>query len=134
MNKISKLMTVAAVAMFLVGSSFSVYAKSDKAVDKARSAVENASPDDWETYAKSAQMLIRKKASMGEAKKWVEKSLSIRETPFNLEVMGDYYIKNNLPKQAIKYYIKSMDKLKENDANIDTSAIQGKIVKASVMK
>lgn len=133
MNKISKLMTVV-LAVVISSYSMNLEAKSDKTVDKARSAVENASPDDWQTYAKSAQMLIRKKANMAEAKMWIEKSIEIRETPFNLEIMGDYYVKNNLPKQAIKFYIKSMDKLKENDANIDTAEIQDKIVKATTMR
>ncbi len=134
MKNTSKLLTVA-FALALTLSSFSLVAKADKSVDKAKAAVENASPDDWKTYAKSAQILIRKKADMSEAKKWIEKSIAIKETPLNLEVMGDYYVKNNLPKKAINYYIKSMDKMKEqNDATIDTSAIQDKIVKASQMK
>ena len=132
MKTISKLSTLA-IALVVSFSSLSVQANPDKALNKAKAAVEQASPDDWETYANSAKTLIQKKAYMAEAKKWIETSLSIKETAFNLEIMGDYYMKNKLPKKAMSYYIQSMNKLKEKDATVDTSNIQDKILKAKAM-
>ncbi|MFY0654227.1 MAG: hypothetical protein JXQ96_19475 [Cyclobacteriaceae bacterium] len=134
MNKNSKLMTLA-MALVITLSSLSVQAGSDKTFNKAKAAVENASPDDWKTYAKSAKMLIRKNTNMAEAKQWIERSLKIRETSYNLEIMGDYYAKNNLPREAVTWYVKSMNKMKEEqNATIDTSSIQDKIREASAMK
>ena len=123
-----------ALAVGLSVSSMSVYAGSDKTFDKAKSAVENASPDDWKTYAESAQKLIKKKANLAEAKTWIEKSISIRETAFNLEVLGDYYVKNNLPKEAVSYYVKSMNKMREETPGVNVTRIQQKILDTSKMK
>ena len=133
MNKIKKLTTLTLV-LFISLASLTAEAKNDKTVTKARSSVENASPDDWMAYAKSAQMLIRKKASMTEAKSWIEKSIEIKATPLNLEIFGDYYVKNNLPKKASAYYVKSMLKLRENNPGCDVSKIQAKIIDLGKIK
>lgn len=103
----------------------------EKAVEKARSAVNTASPDDWQTLAKSAELLVNKNTNLGEAKDWLEKSLAITTNAYNLEVMGDYYAKNNLPKKSIEYYIQSMNKLKEKNPNVSTTDLQDKILAAS---
>ena len=133
MNRIKKLSTLG-LALFISVVSMTAEAKNDKTVAKARIAVENASPDDWKTYAKSAKMLIRKKSSMTEAKQWIEKSISIRETPFNLEVFGDYYVANEVPRKASEYYVKSMTKMREENPGCDISEIQAKVIATSKMK
>lgn len=133
MNRIKNLSTLV-LALLISVASMTAEAKNDKTVAKARIAVENASPDDWKTYAKSAQQLIRKKSSMTEAKQWIEKSISIRETPFNLEVFGDYYVANNVPRKASEYYVKSMTKMREETPGCDISEIQSKVIATSKMK
>ena len=133
MNKLKNLSTLV-LALFISMASMTAEAKNDKTVEKARIAVENASPDDWKTYAKSAKMLIRKKSSMTEAKQWIEKSISIRETALNLEIFGDYYVVNNVPKKASEYYIKSMKKMRAENPGCDLSEIQAKVVAMSKMK
>lgn len=133
MNKLKKLSTLA-LALFISMASMTAEAKNDKTIEKARMAVENASPDDWKTYAKSAKMLIGKKSSMTEAKQWIEKSISIRETSSNLEIFGDYYVANNVPRKASEYYIKSMKKMREENPGCNVSEIQAKVIATSKMK
>ena len=126
MKKVS--LTITALAMMLV---ITAYAKEndDKVVEKARNAVENASPDDWYAYAKSAEMCIRKNVNMKEASEWIDKSISIKETAYNLEVKGDYYAKNQLPEKALEMYVRSAQIARESDINADTSGLQEKIAK-----
>ncbi|MEO1050012.1 MAG: hypothetical protein AAFX87_05285 [Bacteroidota bacterium] len=130
---IKSFFAVLLAATLISVNSFAV-APSDKAVEKARKAVANASPDDWETFAKSAQMCIRKNVNMAEAQEWLEKSIAIKATSFNLEVMGDYFMKNKLPVKAMEYYVKSIDKAKRTNVNADTGDLQTKINQAKAMR
>ena len=103
--------------------------KTDKVTLKTRDAVSNAAPDDWYTYAESASKCIKKGVNLNEANEWLRKSLEIKETAYNLSVMGDYYIANRLPNEALKYYVKSIEAGKNEDPDFNASEIQGKIAK-----
>ena len=107
---------------------------SDKVVEKARAAVNDAAPDDWETFAKSAEMCIDKKVNLAEAKTWLDKSLSIKESAYALEIAGDYYMSNKLAREAINHYVKSMNLTKQNDFYADTAELQEKIKKAVALQ
>lgn len=120
-----------AIAMLAITSANSFAGTKEKAVAKATEAVENGSPDDWMLLAKQADYLIRKNAGMSTAKEWIEKSISIKEDAYNLEVMGDYYLQSNLPKKAIGYYLQSADKVKVGNPSADTSWLQDKIASAT---
>lgn len=99
----------------------------DKTTLKAREAVENASPDDWMAYAKNAEKCIKKNVNLKEAAEWLDKSISIKETPYNFKVKGLYYEKNNLPKEALKCYVKSLRLGLETDINYTDSDTQLKV-------
>ena len=105
-------------------------AKPDKLFEKVSTEVASASPDDWMTYAKSAEKLIRKGSHLTEAKEWLTKSLSIKETAYNLEVMGDYYVANNLPKEAVNFYLKSMQSAQSVNFEADVRQVQDKMFRA----
>ena len=79
----------------------------EKIVEKARYAVEQAAPDDWYTLAQSAQKCIQKGINLKEAVVWLNESLRIKRTPYNLEIQGDYFAKNRLPLKAIHAYAES---------------------------
>lgn len=115
-------------ALFLSVTMLS--AKPDKFFEKVSTEVASASPDDWMTYAKSAEKLIRKGTHLTEAKEWLIKSLSIKETAYNLEVMGDYYIANNLPKEAVDFYLKSMQSSQSVNFEADVRKVQEKMFRA----
>lgn len=80
---------------------------SEKVVERARYAVEQAAPHDWYTLAKSAKKCIRRGVNLKEAVAWLEQSVEIKRTPYNLEVLGDYYAENSLPNKAISAYSES---------------------------
>ncbi len=102
--------------------------KVDKTISKARQAVEQASPEDWLTLAESAEICFQKKVNLREAADWIDQSLSIKETSYNLEVKGDYYFASNRFEEALKYYVKSMKKGLEETRGFDNRDIQAKIV------
>ncbi|MFP4090017.1 MAG: hypothetical protein ACLFUB_11715 [Cyclobacteriaceae bacterium] len=97
-----------ALITFSVSSGAFAINPSEKVVKEARALVEAASPDDWHTYAEAAQKCIVKGVNMKEASQWIKKSVEIRETSFNHKVLGDYYVANRLPEQALEAYSKSI--------------------------
>ena len=100
-------LVIALVAIAVQTSAFA-FTPIDKTVAKARQAVETASPDDWHAYAQAAKLCIDKEVNMKEAAQWIKRSVEIRETPFNLKVLGDYYAANRLPERALEAYSKSI--------------------------
>lgn len=122
--------TLAATMAFIVLSSSVTLARlDDRTTEKTRDAVDQASPDDWYTLAISAEKCFKKKVNLKEASEWLDQSLEIAETPFNLELKGDYYNENKLPDKALEYYVRAMNTLKENDGETEVRHIQKKIAK-----
>lgn len=122
--------TLFAFTLIMTFATNTVFAKSsgtDKTTVKAREAVEQASPDDWKTYAESAEKCIRKNVNMKEAAAWLDQSLEIKETAYNLKVKGLYYEKNNLPQEALQFYIKSLKAGIESDVNYTDEDTQRKV-------
>ena len=134
MNYVTKnvrVMMMALATVFVTASVYAVPSTADnKTVSKARLAVEEAAPDDWKTFAESAEKCMKKKVNLKEAKAWLDKSIQIRETPYNLAVMGDYYQMNSLPDQALEYYVKSLRLGLEQDINYQDPVTHAKMMKA----
>lgn len=119
---------LATVMAFVVLSGSMAFAKiDDRTTEKTRDAVENASPHDWYTLAISAEKCFKKKVNLKEASEWLDQSLEIAKTPFNLELKGDYYNDNRIPDKALEYYIQAMSAMKENDGEADITKIQKKV-------
>jgi len=116
------------LVMTMVASTTNAADNKDKVTLKARTAVQNASPEDWLTLAESAEVCFDKGVNLREASDWIDLSLSIKETSYNLEVKGDYYFASNLYEKALTHYVKSMKKGMEDQPGFDTRHIQAKIV------
>lgn len=131
MTKSVRMFMLALAALFISAGTYAGEkgTENNKTTEKARQAVEEAAPDDWYTYAKSAERCIRKKVNLAEAKGWLERSLEIKETPFNLAVMGDYYQLNNIPETALEYYVKSLRVGLEEDINYKDAITHEKMMK-----
>lgn len=99
----------------------------EKTIEKARNAVENASPDDWHTLAASAEKCLNKEINLKEANEWLDRSIQIKATAYNLSLKGDYYALNKLPKKAVEYYVKAANAAKSNDSKADVTEYQRKI-------
>ncbi len=119
----------ATLVILVLSGSISLAKVDDKTTEKTREAVENASPHDWYTLALSAEKCFKKKVNLKQASEWLDQSLDIAETPFNLELKGDYYIENRLPDRALEYYVRAMNVMKEKNGDADVSNIQKKISK-----
>jgi hypothetical protein len=117
------------LVVILVSASTTFAKAEDRTTEKAREAVENASPHDWYTLATSAEKCFKKKVNLKQASDWLDQSLEIAETPFNLELKGDYFIDNRLPNRALEYYVRAMNSMKENDGQSDITKLQKKIAK-----
>jgi hypothetical protein len=127
-QKLNKLGTALLCTMMLI-SSISYARVDEKTTEKTRDAVENAGPDDWYTLAVSAEKCFKKKVNLKEASEWLDLSLEIAQTPYNLELKGDYYVSNKLPDKAIEYYVRTINTMKEQDKDADVSKVQKKIAK-----
>ena len=127
-QKLNKLGTAVLCVMLMI-SSMSYARVDEKTTEKTRDAVENASPDDWYTLAVSAEKCFKKKVNLKEASEWLDLSLEIAQTPFNLELKGDYYVSNRLPDKAIEYYVRTINTMKEQDKDADVTQVQKKIAK-----
>src|SRR6478609_7373774 len=101
----------------------------DRTTDKARAEVAKASADDWQTLAANAEKCFRRKVNMREASEWLDKSLQITESRYNLELKGDYYNLNNLPEKAVDYYIKAIEVAQSSRSTSEVIEIQHKIAK-----
>ena len=131
MKNVLKISQMIFMAVVIALASSTTYANGDKAIEKARAAVENAAADDWKTLAKSAKVCIRKNVNMEEALIWLNKSLVISKNPDNLELLGDYYLKMNDKRKGVGYYIESMKVGKANNIKFNMSRLQAKIADAT---
>ncbi|MEM9324515.1 MAG: hypothetical protein AAGA85_02620 [Bacteroidota bacterium] len=102
----------------------------DKVIKEAREAVATNYDNNWKVFAKSAQMVLERNVALDEAKEWIDASIQVKETPFNLELMGDYYLAKGDNVQAMDYYVQSLILLKETSIAPDTDGLQSKIWKA----
>lgn len=105
----------------------------DKLIEKARTAVAIAEPGDWFTLASWAEKCIKKGVNLKEAGEWVEKSIAIRETAFNVSVKGDYYVAIKENEKALEAYLRSLELVSAED-EFDVAAVQSKIAKLSASK
>ncbi len=127
LNNITKISSLFFLLSFVFATANARPINNEKAILKARAAIEKASLDDWETYAKSAEMCISKNVNMKEAFKWLDHSIAIKPTTYNLRVKGDYYLKNKLPRKAMEQYLKAIDIGKAQDKDYDMSELQNRI-------
>lgn len=131
MNRISLIFTRLFVILLVAGSTINgsfASGRTDKITEKAREAVAEASPDDWYTLAQSAEKCLAEGVNLKEAAGWLDQSLAIKETPYNLKLKGDYYASNRLPDKAIECYSKSIRVGMLADPSYKDMDVQNKIV------
>jgi hypothetical protein len=101
--------------------------KNSKILNKHRQIVQESAPDDWYTLASSAATCLKKDIVNKEVAEWIDRSLKIKKTAYNLEIKGDYYMKTKLPEKAGEFYLEAMRMGLEEDSNFDASGLQEKI-------
>ena len=118
------------VIVLLTASSFASLANapSDRIVRQARQEVAAASADDWHTLATAAEKCLTKNVNQEEALAWLDKSIAIKETAYNMILKGDYQAANGLAEVALEYYSRSIRVGKLVNPNYADLATQNKIV------
>lgn len=137
MKRVKRILATAALAIAAVMTTSTVTLANagDQLIEKARKELKAAAPDNWEIRAKWAQKMIAKGKHLKDAKAWIERSMEIKETAMNTEIMGDYYMANKLPNKAITYYLKSSDIRKNIDGSIEVDEVlQEKMYKAAMLR
>ncbi|AZQ64054.1 hypothetical protein EI427_18015 [Flammeovirga pectinis] len=71
-------------------------------------ALTHAAEDDYEVYAKSAQIIVNWNTDLETAKEWIDTSLEIEENALAYEVLGDFYLHQGNNEMAIDSYEKSL--------------------------
>lgn len=118
--------------LLLSGVSLYVYSsdgKNGKTLNKYRDIVEESAPDDWFTLASCAERCIKKNIVNKEVAEWIDRSLEIKKSSYNLEIKGDYYMKNKLPEKAGEFYLEAIRIGLEEDKNFDSTGLQTKIAR-----
>lgn len=54
-------------------------------------------------------------------------SLDLNETVYNLTVLGDYYLKNELPVEAMNSYLKALGKGRSEIEDFDGRELESKV-------
>lgn len=129
MKSLSKLTIVVIIAVLFTSQAFANGDPNSKLVEKAKKAVSEADATDWETLAQSAEICFMKNENIEEASQWINKSIEIKATPYNLEVKGDYLSSIGENKEAISNYYQAILKSKEEDSNKSTEKLQSKMWK-----
>ncbi|WP_258105049.1 hypothetical protein [Marinoscillum sp. MHG1-6] len=131
MNTLKKLSMLAlGLTLFSFASLANGYDFDDpnsKIVQKAIDAVANAEDNDWETLAQSAEICFMKKENMEEAVTWIEHSIKIKETPYNMEVYGDYLASVGKNKEARRHYYNAIVLIKQKEPTSENTRLQQKI-------
>jgi uncharacterized membrane protein YvbJ len=127
MKKLTKISTLALAVILTSSVAFANDDPNSKLVEKAKTAVSNADESDWETLAQSSEICFIKGENIEEALVWIDRSIAIKETSYNLEDKADYLSKVSRDKEAMKLYYQALLITKEINPQANTENLQQKI-------
>lgn len=132
-NSVKRTLAVGLLGLSLMGMTNDARAEGPKernesrTVQKAREMVEESAYHDWRTLAKAAERCIVIDKNLKEAYDWLEMSIELKETVYNLTVLGDYYLKNDLPVKAMNSYLKALGTARNEFRDFDGRELENKI-------
>jgi hypothetical protein len=91
-----------------------------KALASARTEVAAAKPDDWRTPYRAADYCFNSNVSMDEGKAWLQKSLTVKETFYNVSLQAKMKAKEGDTQQAVALAQKAIQ-LGKADKDVDTA-------------
>jgi hypothetical protein len=95
-----------------------------RAMANIQKAMAEAEPDDYLTPYRSANYCLNSDTDLEQALEWINKSVSLKETYFNTSVQARLYAKLGKHKEAIAAAEKSIQLVKANDSDADTSELE----------
>ncbi|WP_258105047.1 hypothetical protein [Marinoscillum sp. MHG1-6] len=121
---------ILALALTLSFASFSsdLDDPNSQSVKQAKEAVKLAEPDDYITLAQSAEICFLLKENTEQALSWIDQSLNIKETPYNLEIKADFLASIGDKSLATNYYLKAVLAADESSLDTHNSRIQDKLL------
>jgi hypothetical protein len=94
----------------------------EHALTNARAAMASLAADDYQTAFRCASFAFQNNVAPDEARQWVDKSISIKETWLNLRVKADMLAKDGKTAEAIQFGEKAVAVGKKDDAPADEIA------------
>ncbi len=99
----------------------------DKVLTSARKAVAEAKPDDWRTPYRAAAFCLDNNVSLDQARDWLEKSIAVKETMYNLTGKARLLALEGKKADAISLAKKAIAVGKAADPKADTSMTENLI-------
>ncbi|RPJ43931.1 MAG: DUF2911 domain-containing protein [Candidatus Latescibacterota bacterium] len=99
----------------------------EQGLANARDAMASLAPDDQATAFRCASFAFQNGVAPAEAKEWVDKSISIKETWLNLRLKADMMAKEGQLKDAIAYAERAIAKGKEDGPADEVAKIEKQV-------
>ncbi len=99
----------------------------DKVMTSARKAIAEAKPDDWRTSYRAAAFCLDNNTGLDEARAWLEKSIAVKETMYNLTGKARLLAMEGKKADAIALAKKAIAVGKAADPKADTSMTENLI-------
>jgi hypothetical protein len=99
----------------------------DKVLASARKAVAEAKPDEWRTAYRAAAFCLDNNVNLPEAKAWLEKSIAVKETMYNLSGKARVLAMEGHKAEAIALAKKAIAVGKAADPKAETSMVENLI-------
>jgi hypothetical protein len=99
----------------------------DRVLASARKAVAEAKPDDWRTAYRAAAFCLDNNVNLSEAKAWLDKSIAVKETMYNLSGKARALAMEGQKADAIALAKKAISVGKAADPKADTSMVENLI-------
>jgi hypothetical protein len=99
----------------------------DKVLTVARKAVAEGKPDDWRTPYRAAAFCLDNNVALGEAKAWLDKSVAVKETMYNLAGQARLLAMEGKKAEAIALAQKAIAVGKAADPKADTAMVDNLI-------
>lgn len=90
--------------------------------------IASTSYHDWKTYADCVRALVERRIKTEEALQWIDHSIEIRETIYNLEIKGDYLVLSGQVREGQKHYVRAIELAREEGKAHKVGEIQWKIL------
>jgi hypothetical protein len=99
----------------------------DRVLASARKAIAEAKPDDWRTPYRAAAFCLDNNVNLGDAKAWLDKSIAVKETMYNLTGKARLLAMEGKKADAVALAKKAIAVGKAADPKADTSMTENLI-------
>jgi hypothetical protein len=99
----------------------------EQGLTNARAAMASLAPDDHQTAFRCASFAFQSNTALGEARQWVDKSISIKETWLNLRLKADMLAKDGKSSEAIEFAQRAIEKGRQDAPPEEVTKIEKQV-------